>query len=64
MAFYNEAQSRTEMHLVSDIAQKIEVVDEIFRFEAGERQHTENSYKYTIEGFQVLVGRAGFSSES
>ncbi|MGM8849532.1 L-histidine N(alpha)-methyltransferase [Salinicola halophyticus] len=64
LAFYNEAQSRIEMHLVSDIAQEIEVAGEIFRFEAGETLHTENSYKYTLEGFQVLAGCAGFQARA
>ena len=64
LAFYNEAQSRIEMHLVSDIAQEIEVAGEVFRFEAGETLHTENSYKYTIEGFQALAGRAGFQARA
>ncbi|WP_299259584.1 L-histidine N(alpha)-methyltransferase [Salinicola sp. LHM] len=52
------------MHLVSDIAQEIEVAGEIFRFETGEMLHTENSYKYTIEGFQVLAVRAGFPARA
>jgi uncharacterized SAM-dependent methyltransferase len=30
------------------------------RFAAGERIHTENSYKYTPEGFEALLRRAGY----
>ena len=30
------------------------------RFAAGERIHTENSYKYTPDGFAALLQRAGF----
>jgi len=52
------------MHLVSDAAQEIEVAGEIFRFESGETLHTENSYKYSVEGFQTLAGRAGFEARS
>ena len=31
------------------------------RFERGERLHTENSYKYTLEGFASLLRAAGFA---
>ena len=30
-------------------------------FKAGERIHTENSYKYTVESFTALLARAGFN---
>ena len=30
------------------------------RFAAGERIHTENSCKYTVEGFASLLREAGF----
>jgi len=33
------------------------------RFEAGERIHTENSYKYSIDEFAQLAGEAGFRAE-
>lgn len=59
-AFFNAEASRIEMHLVSCMAQGVTVAGERFRFQAGESLHTENSYKYTIEGFQRLAGRAGF----
>ena len=29
------------------------------RFEAGERIHTENSYKHTVPGFRALLTTAG-----
>jgi uncharacterized SAM-dependent methyltransferase len=32
------------------------------QFEEGERLHTENSYKYTVEGFAALLNAAGFKS--
>ena len=28
---------------------------------AGERVHTENSYKYSVEGFDRLLRRAGYT---
>lgn len=63
-AFYNEEDSRIEMHLVSRMPQVITVAGERFRFQEGESIHTENSYKYSIEGFQSLANRAGFYSRA
>ena len=64
LAFYNAAQSRIEMHLVSDVAQDIRVAGEVFHFKQGETLHTENSYKYSVEGFREMAGRAGFESRA
>lgn len=61
-AFFNNERSRIEMHLVSTMAQVITVAGETFRFQEGESLHTENSYKYSIEGFQALAQRSGFLS--
>lgn len=58
-AFYNEAQGRIEMHLQSETRQTVTVAQERFCFEAGESIHTESSYKYTIEEFAALAGKAG-----
>lgn len=63
-AFYDEAQGRIEMHLVSVRPQTIRVAGEAFEFAAGETIHTENSYKYGIEEFQALAARAGFQPEA
>lgn len=60
LAFYNDAASRIEMHLVSRATQAVSVAGENFRFDEGETLHTENSYKYSVEGFRELAGRAGF----
>lgn len=59
-AFFNQADSRIEMHLVSPRAQDVAIEGERFHFTAGESLHTENSYKYSAEGFRALAGRAGF----
>lgn len=59
-AFFNQADSRIEMHLVSSCTQDVMIEGERFHFAAGESLHTENSYKYTTEGFRALAGRAGF----
>jgi uncharacterized SAM-dependent methyltransferase len=61
-AFYNEAESRIEMHLVSRQAQRVRIEDRVFDFAAGETLHTENSYKYTPSGFRDLAGACGFAS--
>ena len=35
-----------------------------FQFRAGETIHTENSYKYTVDGFAALARGAGWASRS
>lgn len=61
-AFFNERESRIEMHLVSKTAQDVMVEGQRFHFAAGESLHTENSYKYTAAGFCDLAADAGFRS--
>lgn len=61
-AFYNADAGRIEMHLVSGRAQTVRIGDESFEFAAGETIHTENSYKYDVEQFRALAGRAGFTA--
>lgn len=60
-ARWNEADSRVEMHLVSDRAQSASVAGQAFAFAAGETIHTENSHKYSIEGFRQLAVAAGWT---
>ena len=62
-AFYNPTLGRIEMHLVSLARQAVNVGDHRFAFEAGESIHTENSYKYSVEGFRALARSAGFKGE-
>ena len=59
-AFYNPAEGRIEMHLVSMAAQEVRLGRHRFGFAAGETIHTENSYKYSLDGFRHLAARAGF----
>lgn len=61
-AFYNEAESRIEVHLVSSRSQQIRIEDRVFDFIAGKTLHTENSYKYTPAGFRQLAADDGFDS--
>jgi len=58
--FYNEAQGRVEMHLESVREQDVRIDGHVRRFAAGERIHTENSYKYTPAVFISLLKSAGF----
>ena len=62
-AVWNEADGRVEMHLVSLEEQAVTVAGRSFRFAAGETLHTENSYKFTVEGFAELAATAGWRLE-
>ena len=62
-AFYNAALGRIEMHLVSLRRQTVRIGKHRFAFDAGESIHTENSYKYSAEGFRALAARAGFAAK-
>lgn len=59
-AFFNDAASRIEMHLVSQRDQTAMVGGEAFSFAEGETIRTEYSYKYTLDAFAALAARAGF----
>ncbi len=59
-AFYNEAERRIEMHLISLRDQTVWIGDRAFSFVADETIHTEDSYKYDLDDFQDLGRRAGF----
>ncbi len=59
-AFYNAAQARIEMHLVSRRRQDIVAGGRSWRLEEGEALHTENSHKFSIDGLQALARLAGF----
>jgi dimethylhistidine N-methyltransferase len=60
--FYNEREGRVEMHLESRRAQVVHLDGHERRFAAGERIHTENSYKYHAPEFEALLRSAGFGS--
>jgi L-histidine Nalpha-methyltransferase len=59
-AFYHPAEGRIEMHLVSLARQSVRIGRHRFEFETGESIHTEDSYKYSIDGFRALAERAGY----
>ncbi|MBV9419991.1 MAG: L-histidine N(alpha)-methyltransferase [Alphaproteobacteria bacterium] len=60
-ACYNPLQQRIEMYLVSLKAQRAELCGETIRFAQGEAVHTEDSHKYTLEGFRALAAEAGYA---
>lgn len=62
-AVYNPREGRIEMYLVSERAQQAGVIGRTFAFAKGERIHTENSYKYTVDEFQNLARDAGWQPE-
>lgn len=62
-AYYNDAEGRIEMHLVSKRKQVIRLENETFDFAIGESIHTENSYKYTAEEFKLLAFQAGWKAK-
>jgi len=61
LAFFNEEKSRIEMHLVSLQDQQVTIDGQIFNFRKDQSILTEYSHKYTIEHFQDLAEKAGFS---
>ncbi|MGA7242223.1 MAG: L-histidine N(alpha)-methyltransferase [Terracidiphilus sp.] len=65
-AVWNAAESRMEMHLVSETHQTVWLsgIDLRVNFEAGESIHTENSYKYRVGDAEALVAKAGFAHEA
>ncbi len=58
--FYNPEQGRVEMHLEAMTAQSVALAGTTRSFVAGERIHTENSYKYAPAEFTTLLQEAGF----
>lgn len=59
VAFYNRARSRIEMHLMSVVAQRVQVGPSTVHFRAGESIHTENSYKYDVAELAARAARCG-----
>lgn len=59
-AFYHPVQQRIEMHLVSRCRQVVDVCGRQSEFDEGETLHTENSYKFTVDGLRAVAIRAGF----
>lgn len=60
VALFNQTQSRIEMHLEAMSELTVRWRGHARTFGAGERIHTECSYKYTLEGMAALLQQAGF----
>jgi dimethylhistidine N-methyltransferase len=60
-AFYNTAEGRIEMHLVSQCDQRVHVGDAEFLVATNESILTEYSHKYTLESLHDLAFAAGFT---
>jgi dimethylhistidine N-methyltransferase len=65
-AVWNAAKSRMEMHLESLTTQRVRValLDLEVSFSAGDRIHTENSYKYVPGQAEAMLAAAGFAAEA
>jgi dimethylhistidine N-methyltransferase len=59
-AYYNAAEGRVEMHLVSRKAQRVRIDGYEIAFEEGESIHTENSHKYDDASLDALAEAGGF----
>lgn len=62
-AFYNIAESRIEMHLISTEDQTVLIAGQEIHFQRGESIHTECSYKYSAEEFNALAQSAGWETQ-
>jgi L-histidine Nalpha-methyltransferase len=62
VALYDAALSRIEMHLEAREPLVVRWPEGERRFAAGERLHTENSYKYGADDFAALLRDAGFAA--
>ena len=60
-AIWNADDSRIEMHLQSRRDQDVRVAGGRFKFRLGETLHTENSCKFTVEGFARMAEAAGWT---
>ena len=61
VALFNVQASRIEMHLEAVTHTTVRWPGHERVFALGERIHTENSYKYTLNGMTALLKQAGFS---
>jgi dimethylhistidine N-methyltransferase len=64
-AIYNEEIGRIEMYLVSNIEQKVLIseLDLEVSFKENETIHTENSFKYSLDGIDMLAEETGLYVE-
>ncbi|RKZ17842.1 L-histidine N(alpha)-methyltransferase [bacterium] len=60
---WDEQAGRIEMHLRSLVDQTVQLGEHRWQLSAGETIHTENSHKWSIEGFAALAASAGLESD-
>ncbi|HJQ57516.1 MAG TPA: L-histidine N(alpha)-methyltransferase [Vineibacter sp.] len=60
-ASYNQAEGRIEIYIRSRRAQTVHVAGQRFFLDAGERIHTEYSYKYDLADIDALAAPSGFT---
>ncbi|MBI2930012.1 MAG: L-histidine N(alpha)-methyltransferase [Planctomycetes bacterium] len=63
LAIYDPDASRVEMHLAARRDQEVHVLGETHAFRAGQRIHTENSYKYSMKQIRAIAAESGFRVE-
>lgn len=62
LAVFNQALSRVEMHLEARAATVVRWQNGERVFAAGERIHTESSYKWSLADFEALLRGSGFGA--
>ncbi|MFK7896764.1 MAG: L-histidine N(alpha)-methyltransferase [Myxococcota bacterium] len=65
-AYYDEVSGSVESGLVSQADQEVRVdeLEAVFKFAKGERIHTEDSFKYSLEEIDALAEAAGLAVDS
>ena len=61
VAMFDATRSRVEMHLEARCVLQVRWPGGVLVRRAGERVHTENACKYSVEGFDTLLRHAGYS---
>ncbi len=62
VALYDETQQRIEMHVEARRELSVRWTGGELRFRAGDRIHTENSYKYRDADVEAMLADAGFAA--
>ncbi len=60
-AVYLKSPGRIEVRLVSKKAQSVTMGDRMIEFDKDEYIHTENSHKFSVDGFRRICVKAGFT---
>ncbi len=61
IGFYNATEGRIEMHLEATVDQMVKIDHQPRKFSAGDKIHSENSYKYDRGEFEAMLNAAGFT---